>query len=151
MLLLRALGAAEVFLVDLVRVEEAANTVTFWHCGLAPVTLAAQPREARQDLHCNRGIGVAGNFALRPGPVTVARVGWSAGRHRLVIAGGEGLPGANRYKGNSLDVRLDGDAERSARTLVECGVEHHTVLAWGDLRPQLRRAAALLDVETLDL
>ena len=151
MLLLRALGAADVYLADLVRVDEPANMVTFWHCGLAPVTLAAERREARHDLHCNRGIGVAGNFALRPGRVTVARLSWSGDRHRLVIAGGEGVPAPNRFKGNSLDVRLDGDAERSVRALVEAGVEHHTVLAWGELQPQLRRAARLLELETIEL
>jgi L-fucose isomerase-like protein len=151
MLLLRALGAADVYLADLVRVDEPANMVTFWHCGLAPVDLAAERREAKHDLHCNRGIGVAGNFALRPGRVTVARVSWSGDRYRLVLAGGEGVPAPNRFKGNSLDVRLDGDAGRAVRALIEAGIEHHTVLAWGELRPWLRRAAALLELDTIEL
>ena len=151
MLLLRALGARDTFLADVVRVDEEANTATFWHCGLAPVGLAANPRGARHDTHCNRGIGVAGNFALRPGRVTVARVGWLRGpQYRLFLTGGEALSGPNRFKGNSIDVQLDGDAVTTVRTLVERGFEHHTVLAWMELRPQLRRAAQILGLELVE-
>src|SRR5262252_6302786 len=151
MLLLRALGARDTFLADLVRVDQEASTATFWHCGLAPVSLAADPGGARQDTHCNRGIGVAGNFALRPGRVTVARVGWLRGaQYRLFLTGGEALSGPNRFKGNSIDVRLDRDAVTTVRTLVERGFEHHTVLAWMELRPQLRRAAQILGLELVE-
>ena len=151
MLLLRALGARDTFLADVVRVDEEANTATFWHCGLAPVGLAADPRDARQDTHCNRGIGIAGNFALRPGRVTVARLGWLRGAdYRLFLTGGEALSGPNRFKGNSVDVRLDGDAVTTVRTLVERGFEHHTVLAWMELRPQLRRAAQILGLDLVE-
>ena len=151
MLLLRALGARDTFLADVVRVDEEVNTATFWHCGLAPVGLADNPREARQDTHCNRGIGVAGNFPLRPGRITVARVGWLRGaKYRLFLAGGEALSGPNRFKGNSVDVRFDGDAVTAVRTLVERGFEHHTVLAWTELRPQLRRAAQILGLELVE-
>ena len=151
MLLLRALGSRDTFLADLVRVDEDANTATFWHCGLAPMRLAANPREARQDKHCNRGIGVAGNFPLRPGRVTIARLGWLRGsEYRLFLTGGEALSGPNRFKGNSVDVGLDGDAVTTMRTLVERGFEHHTVLAWTELRPQLRRAAQILGLELVE-
>jgi L-fucose isomerase-like protein len=150
MLLLNALRSRDVYLADVVRVAESQNLVTFWHCGLAPLSLAADPARACQDVHCNRGIGVAGNFALRPGRLTIARLSWSGGRHRLFLAGGEGVPGPNRYKGNSLDVRLDGDAMHAVRTLVESGFEHHVILAWAELRPELRAVAALLDLEVIE-
>lgn len=152
MLLMRALDPAHAtnYLADVVALDQGRNTATFWHCGLAPVELAADPGSARQELHCNRGIGVAGNFALKPGQVTIARVSWSGPRHRLLVAGGEALPGPNRFKGNSVEVRLDGDAAGFVRTVVERGFEHHTVLAWAELRPQLRRAAQLLDLELVE-
>ena len=152
MLLMRALDPAHglTYLADVVALDDRANTATFWHCGLAPVELAADPGSARQDLHCNRGIGVAGNFPLRPGRVTVARVSWSGDRHRLLLMGGDALVRPNRYKGNSLEVRLDGDAGRFVRTVIEHGFEHHTVLAWAELRPQLRRAAQVLGLELFE-
>ena len=152
MLLMQALApeAGPTYLADVVRVDEAANTVTFWHCGLAPVELAADPEHPRQDLHCNRGIGVAGNFALRAGRLTIARISHSREGYRLLLSGGEALAGANRFKGNSVDVRLDTDAAEFVRTVVERGFEHHTVLAWAELRPQLRRAAQQLGLPLVE-
>lgn len=152
MLLMKALDPDHglTYLADVVHLEEARNTATFWHCGLAPAELALEPENARQGLHCNRGIGVAGDFPLRPGRVTIARLSWSGSSHRLLLAGGEALPGGNRFQGNSLEVRLDGDATRFVRTLVERGFEHHTVLAWTELRTQLRTAAQLLGLELVE-
>lgn len=152
MLLMRALdpGHGVNYLADVVAVDERRNSATFWHCGLAPVELAADPEHARQDLHCNRGIGVAGNFALKPGRVTIARLSWSGSRRRLFLAGGEALPGANRFKGNSVDVRIDGDARELVRVIVEGGFEHHTVLEWSELRAPLRTAAQLLGLELVE-
>lgn len=151
MLLMQALGARDTYLADVVRVDGAAGTATFWHCGLAPAGLAADPADATQDTHCNRGIGVVGNFPLRPGRVTIARIGWLRdGTYRLFLAGGQALPGPNRFKGNSVDVRLDRDAAATVRTIVDRGFEHHTVLAWAELRPQLRRAAQVLGLELVE-
>ena len=152
MLLMRALDPARglTYLADVVRVDETAGTATFWHCGLAPVELAADPESATQDLHCNRGIGVAGNFPLRPGRVTIARISRSRDGYRLLLGGGEALAAPNRFKGNSLDVHIDGDASTFVRALVERGFEHHTVLAWADLRPDLRTAATSLGIELVE-
>ena len=138
------------YLADVVRIDEEADTATFWHCGLAPVELAADPAGARQDLHCNRGIGVAGNFPLRTGRVTIARISRSREGYRMLLAGGEALPGPNRFKGNSVDVAIDGGAAKFVTALVERGFEHHTVLAWTELRPQLRRAAISLGLELVE-
>lgn len=149
MLLLKALGAGDTYLADVVAVDEDRGSITCWHCGLAPGRLAAEPANAWQDVHCNRGIGVVGNFALRPGRVTLARLGWSSS-HRVYVTAGEAVPGPNRFKGNSLDVVLDTDALHAVRTFVERGFEHHAVLAWGELRPQLRQAARLLDLELVE-
>jgi L-fucose isomerase-like protein len=151
MLLAGYLGARHNYLADVVRIDREANAATFWHCGLAPRTLAPEGQEATQDLHCNRGIGVAGNFPLRPGPVTILRLGLSAGRHRLFLTRGEALPGPNRFKGNSVDVRLCGDAEATVRTLIEEGFEHHTVLAWADVAPEVRTLAAVLGLELIEI
>lgn len=74
MLLLEALGAGMSYLVDTVDLDAERNVVRMWHCGSAATALAADPSRATQDVHCNRRIGVAGNFPLRPGPVVVSRL-----------------------------------------------------------------------------
>lgn len=145
MLLLEALGSGTTYLVDTVDLDEDRNVVRLWHCGSAATSLAADPAEATQGVHCNRKVGVAGDFPLRTGPVIMARLteslpGTGPGM-RLLIAAGRSLPAVNRFQGNTADVRLDTPAAPFVRSLVTGGFPHHTVLAWTDVRPALRAAA----------
>jgi hypothetical protein len=155
MLLLEALGSGTTYLVDTVQLEADRNVVTLWHCGSAATELAADPSEATQALHCNRRIGVAGNFALRPGRVVMARLtedvpGTDGPGLRLLIAAGESLPAVNRFQGNTAEVLLDADATTFVHGLVTGGFPHHTVLAWTDVRPQLRAAADILGIPVVE-
>src|SRR5690606_5078629 len=95
MLLLEALGSGPTYLVDTVELDEARNLVRLWHCGSAPTVLAADPANATQYVHCNRKIGVVGNFPLRTGDVVVARLTEDPARPgglRMLLASGESLP-----------------------------------------------------------
>lgn len=156
MLLLEAMGAGMTYLVDTVDLDAERNVVRLWHCGSAATSLAADPQDAKQDVHCNRRIGVAGNFPLRTGRVILVRLtearpedvepGRPGSRFRLLLAGGESLPAPNRFQGNTAEVRLDVDAPAFVSALVTQGFPHHTVLAWEDVRPRLRAAADHLGV-----
>jgi hypothetical protein len=151
MLLLEALGAGMTYLVDTVDLDAGQNLVRLWHCGSAATQLAADPADARQSVHCNRRIGVAGDFPLRTGRVVLARLtedlpGRAEPGLRLLIAAGESLPAVNRFQGNTADVRLDTDATTFVHGLVTGGFPHHTVLAWTDVRPELRAAADHLGI-----
>jgi len=156
MLLLEALGAGTTYLVDTVDLDAERNVVRFWHCGSAPTSVAAEPRDATQYLHCNRRVGVAGNFPLRTGPVVLARLTEDLPSRtdgaglRLVIGAGESLPEPNRFQGNTAAVRLDSPAAEFVTGLVTGGFPHHTVLAWTDVRPRLRAAADLLGVPVVE-
>lgn len=152
MLLLESLGAGPTYLVDTVDLDAQENLVRLWHCGSAATALAAEGDPARQDRHCNRKIGVAGNFALKTGPVVMARlteVPQGQGL-RLLLAQGESIPEPNRFQGNTAAVRLGADAEQFVQALVTGGFPHHTVLAWTDVRPQLRTAADLVGIPVVE-
>jgi L-fucose isomerase-like protein len=153
MLLMEALGSGTTYLVDTVDLDAEANVVRLWHCGAAATSLAADPAEATQFTHCNRKLGVAGNFPLKTGPVVMARLTEDPARPgalRLLLASGESVAEPNRFQGNTAAVRLDGDAERFVTGLVTGGFPHHTVLAWTDVRPQLRAAADHLGIAVID-
>ncbi|WP_149256731.1 hypothetical protein [Actinomadura sp. K4S16] len=151
MLLLEALGAGTTYLVDTVDLDADANLVRLWHCGSAATSLAADPGAATQSVHCNRRIGVAGDFPLRTGPVVMARLTENAsGGLRLLLTAGESLPADNRFQGNTAAVRLEADATAFVHGLVTGGFPHHTVLAWTDVRPALRTAADLLDIPVIE-
>jgi L-fucose isomerase-like protein len=153
MLLMEALGSGTTYLVDTVDLDAENNLVRLWHCGAAATSLAENPSEATQFTHCNRKLGVAGNFPLRTGPVIMARLTEDPARPgnlRMLLASGESMPEPNRFQGNTAAVRLDGEASQFVTGLVTGGFPHHTVLAWSDVRPKLRAAADLLGISVVD-
>lgn len=152
MLLLESLGAEHTYLMDTVELDSERNIVRLWHCGSAATALAADPAAATQDVHCNRKIGIAGNFALRTGRVVLARLTEDPQTHglRLLITSGESLPEPNRFQGNTAAVQLDTDADQFVHGLVTGGFPHHTVLCWAELRPKLRTAADVLGVPIVE-
>ena len=153
MLLMEALGSGTTYLVDTVDLDAEANVVRLWHCGAAATSLAAEPAQATQSTHCNRKVGVAGDFPLRTGRVVMARLTEDPakeGHLRLLLAAGESVAEPNRFQGNTAAVRLDSDAEQLVTGLVTGGFPHHTVLAWTDVRPQLRSAADRLGLTVVD-
>ncbi len=157
MMLCEALGSGTTYLVDTVDLDAEANIVRLWHCGSAATSLVAEDSEATQALHCNRKIGVAGNFPLKTGAVVMARLTEtlpddpSGSPLRLLIAAGESIPAPNRFQGNSADVVIDGNAAHFVNMLVTQGFPHHTVLSWRDIRPELRRAAKILNIPVVEL
>lgn len=155
MLLMEALGSGTTYLVDTVDLDVENNSVRLWHCGSAATSLAADPSEATQFSHCNRKIGVAGNFPLKTGPVVMARLTEYVGPDgvdglRLLIGYGESVPAVNRFQGNTAEVKLDVDAFSFVNSLITEGFPHHTVLGWNDIRPQLRAAADSLGIPVVE-
>lgn len=153
MLLLDALDGGPTYLVDTVDVDEHDGVVRFWHCGAAATALARQPHDATQSVHANRRIGVAGDFPLRTGRVTITRLTDDPDRPgglRMLLAGGESVEAPNRFQGNTADVVLDGDPRRFVELLVTGGFPHHTVLSWTERRAELRAVADELGIPVIE-
>ena len=149
MVLLEELGSGTNYLVDTVDIDEDENLVRLWHCGSAATSLAVDPNNATQYTHCNRKLGVAGNFALKTGPVVLVRLdedSTSPTKLRLFMTSGESISADNRFQGNTATVRVQGSARKLVNGLITHGFPHHTVLAWNDVRPQIRRVAELLSI-----
>ena len=151
MLLLEALGSGTNYLVDTVDLEEEENIIRIWHCGSASTTLAVDPDNATQYIHCNRKLGVAGNFPLKTGRVVLVRLDTDIDRAnpsklRLVMTSGESLSAPNRFQGNTATVRTSAPARQLINGLIHNGFPHHTVVAWKDIRAEVRRMAELLAI-----
>lgn len=150
LLLLQWLSGAAPLLADLVAMDEGANTVSLWHCGNAPACLARENAEPTLTVHCNRGIGVAGDFAIRPGLATIARLGTGPNGYRLLFCHGEIMDEPeNRFMGNTALFRPSHSARHLLDTIMNDGWEHHVAVVAGHIAPELAALAQLLHIEAV--
>ena len=151
MLVCEMLGSDQNYLVDIVDLDAANNLIRLWHCGSAATKLAADPKNATQSIHCNRKLGVAGDFPLKTGEVTLFRIDRDVDPNnktglRMVVSRGESIPAPNRFQGNTATVVTEPNAALLVNGIVTGGYPHHLVISWVDVRPQIRRMAEMLGI-----
>ncbi len=151
MMVCESLGSDENYLVDIVDLDASQGLVRLWHCGSAATKLAADPMNATQSTHCNRKLGVAGNFPLKTGPVTLFRIDRDVDPSnrtglRMVVSRGESIPAPNHFQGNTATVVTQPDAAALVNGIVTGGYPHHLVISWIDVRPGIRQMAKKLGI-----
>ena len=136
------------FFGDPVSLDENENTITFWHCGMAPCSLAREDTGAVIGEHCNRHIGPTLEFGCKAAPrVTIFRVGRAPeGGFRFLVASGEALDKPKQFFGTSVTVRTDGSAEDIVQRTVEGGWEPHFAVIYGDAVESLVMAGHMLNI-----
>jgi len=145
MTVLSRLAGGAPYLGDLAAVDAERGAAVFWHCGAGAFSLASSRTGPVAGVQPNRKIGFTLEFALKPGRVTIARIGETTGGLRLLVGGGEALDAPQRFLGTAATVRLDGVApvEEQVRRLLEAGWEPHYALVYGDVRQELRDLGAM--------
>ena len=137
------------FFGDPVSMDEGENTVTFWHCGMAPCSLAREDTGACAGVHCNRKIGPTLEFGCKAVPrVTILRIGKKAdGTFRFFVASGEALDKPKQFLGTTMVVKTDNDASSLVHTAVKAGWEPHFAVAMGDIAEEVCALANMLGIE----
>jgi len=157
MLMVKSLSGSDPFFCDLISFDQAGDTGVFWHCGAAPLSLckAGCVPELRKHSIIDGGDkkGIASEFPLKGGPVTIIRVGDTrdGNGYRLLSISGEGVDTKQLLHGTPLTVRFKRPAAELVEKLVDSGFEHHYVLCHGDIAKELRQFAKLLDLELIEL
>jgi len=151
MMVCESLGSDLNYLVDIVDLDAEKGLVRLWHCGSAATKLAADPKSATQSTHCNRKLGVAGNFPLKTGPVTLFRIDRDVDPSnrtglRMVVSRGESIPAPNHFQGNTATVITEPNAAALVNGIVTGGYPHHLVISWIDVRPGIRQMAKMLGI-----
>ncbi|WP_282610054.1 L-fucose/L-arabinose isomerase family protein [Pelagibius sp. Alg239-R121] len=139
------------FNTDLVDVNVDDDTVVFWHCGQAPISMADPEGPIGPTIHSNRKLPLLNEFALKPGRVTLARLTQAKNEIRLVLGGAEVLRAPPSFSGTSGVARFDKPAGDVLDRIMREGLEHHTALVYGEHRPALRRLAGMLDLPVIEL
>ena len=137
------------FFGDPVSMDESENTISFWHCGMGPCSLAREDTGALAGVHCNRKIGPTLEFGCAPSKkATVFRIGKDAqGKFRFFIAGGEVLDKPKQFLGTTAVVKMEADVAEIINKAVLSGWEPHFALAMGDISLELEQLAKFLGIE----
>jgi L-fucose isomerase-like protein len=131
------------------------NVLLAWHCGNAPVSLAADASQTALRSRYNmtgqgqiaagdRQAGLA-QFQIAAGPVTFCRLAEYDGQWKMLIARGEIEPSDETLAGTWAWVRVR-DHAQLYRTLVEEGFVHHASMSHGDQVAALTLACKFLEI-----
>lgn len=141
-----------VFFGDPVSLDENENTITFWHCGMAPCSLARKDTGAVCGVHCNRKIGPTLDFGCQAeSKITILRIGKDAsGKFRIFLAGGQALDKPKQFDGTSIVVKTKKPSFEIVERAVKEGWEPHFVVAMGDIKEEIKVLADILSIEAED-
>ncbi|HPY90989.1 MAG TPA: hypothetical protein PLT23_09695 [Lentisphaeria bacterium] len=148
-------SASKTFFADLVIFDEKENSAIFWHCGAAPTCLSRpgfQPCIRKHPVIDGGGKkGVAVEFPLKPGKVTICRLGENRdGGFRLMMFSGEAVETEQCLRSNPLKVMFKGKVRDLINKIVYNGFEHHYVVSYGDIAHHLREFARIMNIELLE-
>ena len=154
-----ALGESLPHFVDwTIRHRENSNRLLAWHCGNAPVSLAADSKNSalrsrhdmKGELPILPGDSQAGlyQFQLKPGRVTFCRLAEYDGEWKMLITKGKIIPSNEVLAGTWSWVEVR-DHEKLYRTLVEEGFIHHASMIHGDQVETLKLACKFLDINAI--
>lgn len=147
---LEAASGRRAFVADLVDAADD-GTVAFWHCGQAAPDIAHPDEPILSTVHPNRRRPLLHEFRLRPGRITIARLGHTHGGLRLAVGGGEILDAPRPFTGTAAVVRPDTPAEELVATVLAEGLDHHYGLVHGDVRAVLVALAEDLGIPVVAL
>jgi len=143
------------FFADLVIFDEKDDTGIFWHCGAAPACLCkpgSKPCIRKHPVIDGGGKkGVAVEFPLKPGHVTVCRIGENLeGNLRLMVFSAEGIETEQCIRSTPLKVKFERPVRGLIDDLIYNGFEHHYVVCYGDVKKQLKEFARLTNLELIE-
>ena len=143
------LSKKSVFFGDPAYLDEENGTITFWHCGMAPCSLARKDTGACAGLHCNRHIGPTMEFGCeKEEAVTIFRIGRKPdSTFRFFIETGRAPDKEKQFYGTTVVVETDTDAGKIVRESIREGFEPHYGVIFADVAPELRMLADMLGME----
>lgn len=124
-----------------------------WHCGAAPCKLCKEGFQP--TLRCSATVegggvkGITNEFPLKPGRVTLARLGDTrdGDGYRMLIATGDGLDTDLFVRGNPLKIKFDAGCDAVRKEVINNGWEHHYALMYGDQSEALLALCRNMDIQ----
>ena len=137
-------------LVDIVDVDKADNSLVFWHCGLAPISMAKEGT-AKSGIHSNRKKPLLHDFSFKAGEITIFRVSKARNKLQFFVLKGTVIDRPNSFSGTSGVISLGSDSAHKAEKMFKGGLEHHVAFTYGDVSDQLVQLGNHMDIPTYTL
>lgn len=139
-----------VFFADFIATDPEENTGIAWHCGSAPWTFAATSDDVKLRIYRGGVRGIAAEFPMRPGQVTMARLSFSPEGYRMLLETGTALETELIVRGNPMKIKFDHNVQRILNAILDNGVEHHFSIVYADLTRVLTRVCTLLNIPLIN-
>ena len=150
-MVLQACADGPVFLTDIVDVDGEDDTAVVWHCGQAPKSMCADSHRPQATIHTNRKMPLLYEFPLKEGKVTLMRISQAHGELSMVISSADMLDRPMSFTGTSGVLRFERNAGEVLDDMIDCGLEHHMAICYGDHREKLMDVAAAMNLPVLEL
>ena len=137
-------------LVDIVDVDKSDNSLVFWHCGLAPISMAKEGT-AKSGIHSNRKKPLLHDFSLKEGEITIFRVSKARGKLQFFVMKGQVLDRPNSFSGTSGVINLGKDSADKLERMFKGGLEHHVAFTYGDISDKLIHFGKQMNIPTYTL
>ena len=147
MLILTLLTGEPVHNTDLLDPIPGENAIVFTHCGSGGFSLACNPSEVTLGPVRLMDRGVCCLFPAKPGSVTLLNIVPTLGGYRLGALYGQAVETDMVFPGNPLRVQFESGYREILDWIVNEGLGHHWMAAYGDLRRPLGDLAAIVGCE----
>jgi L-fucose isomerase-like protein len=137
-------------LVDIVDVDKADNSLVFWHCGLAPISMAKEGT-AKSGIHSNRKKPLLHDFSLKEGKITIFRVSKARNKLQFFVMKGQVIDRPNSFSGTSGVISLGENSPHKLEQMFKGGLEHHVAFTYGDVSDKLIHFGNQMNIPTYTL
>ena len=145
--ILNQLNNKPALLVDIVDIDEKDSTTVFWHCGLAPISMA-EKNTSSATVHSNRKKPLLHNFAFKSGKITIFRVSKAENKLKFIVLNGKVLRRKNSFSGTSGVISLGKNTHKKIKNLFLSGLEHHVGFTYGDIVEDIKSLGKELKIPT---
>ncbi len=136
------------FFADLIRVNEKRNTALMWHCGSAACSLARNTHQVCLEKH-SLGGSTTVDFVLKPGRVTVSRLGEKDGKYRMFVTTGDAVDTDVALRGNCQEIMFDRSVREVMNTIFSQHIEHHFCIGYGDIYEDILGVCRLANIPVI--
>ncbi len=137
-------------LVDIVDVDKTDNSLVFWHCGLAPISMAKEGT-AKSGIHSNRKKPLLHDFSLKSGEITIFRVSKARNKLQFFVMKGQVIDRPNSFSGTSGVISLGENSPHKLEQMFKGGLEHHVAFTYGDISDKLIHFGQQMNIPTYTL